>query len=71
MHPERGCQGGYIANHEEHHRKKTLPEELVEMLERAGSSMTLASWTECYRIDAESCCDPSRVDVFVLMHAGG
>jgi len=31
--------------------------------------MTLAIWTECYRIDAELWCDCSRVDVF--MHAGG
>jgi (p)ppGpp synthase/HD superfamily hydrolase len=26
----------YIANQEEHHRKKTFREELVEMLEKAG-----------------------------------
>jgi REP element-mobilizing transposase RayT len=32
----RSAVQSYIANQEEHHRKKTFREELVEMLERAG-----------------------------------
>ena len=34
--PARPSVKRYIANQEEHHRKKSLREELIELLERAG-----------------------------------